>query len=152
MKKPADIDEYIAAFADINNYAQKHNDECRSKVELQMSTYKNLVATARRADPARLWMNCSKPASRQARHTMCPAKHLPTYSTAPRGTKPSRHWRKAADGNAVVQFQKTDRKGRARFRLSSGEQMVSVVHMTAHPKPAEADWQSIWGNLTFCLK
>ena len=63
-----------------------------------------------------------------------------------------RHWRKTADGSPIVQTQKSDRNGRVRFQLSPGEQMVSVVHMTGYPKPAEADWQSIWGNLTFCLK
>ena len=63
-----------------------------------------------------------------------------------------RHWRKTADDSPIVQVQKSDRNGRVRFRLSPGEQMVSVVHMTTYPKPAEADWQSIWGNLTFCLK
>ena len=63
-----------------------------------------------------------------------------------------RHWRKTADGSPIFQIQKSDRNGQVRFRLSPGEQMVSVVHMVAYPKLEEADWQSIWGNLTFCLK
>ena len=63
-----------------------------------------------------------------------------------------RHWHKSADGNAAVQFQTADRRGRVRFRLNAGEQMVSIVHMVPHPEAAEADWQSIWGNLTFCLR
>lgn len=63
-----------------------------------------------------------------------------------------RHWRKTPDGKAVVQFKTTNRWGRVRFALSSGEQMVSVVHMTEHINTAEADWQSIWGNLTFCRR
>lgn len=32
----------------INNYTQKYGDGCRSKVDLQLSTYKNLVSTARK--------------------------------------------------------------------------------------------------------
>ncbi len=32
----------------INNYTQKYIDECRSKVDLHLSTYKNLVTTARK--------------------------------------------------------------------------------------------------------
>jgi uncharacterized GH25 family protein len=63
-----------------------------------------------------------------------------------------RHWHKKSDGEAIVQFQKTDKQGRVRFRLNAGEQMVSVVHMLPYPVPAEADWQSVWGNLTFNLR
>ncbi len=32
----------------VNNYTQKYIDECRSKVDLQLSTYKNLLTTARK--------------------------------------------------------------------------------------------------------
>jgi hypothetical protein len=32
----------------INNFTQKYIDECRLKVNLQLSTYKNLVTTARK--------------------------------------------------------------------------------------------------------
>lgn len=60
-----------------------------------------------------------------------------------------RHWHKTPDGKAVVQFKTTNRRGQVRFALSSGEQMISVIHMTEHINIAEADWQSIWGNLTF---
>jgi len=63
-----------------------------------------------------------------------------------------RHWRVDATGKAIVQMKITDHKGKVRFQLSPGEQMVSVVHMYPHPLPAEADWQSVWGNLTFCLR
>ncbi len=63
-----------------------------------------------------------------------------------------RHWHKDAGGKAAVQFQKSDAKGQVRFLLHPGEQMVSVVHMVQHAVPAEADWQSVWGNLTFCLR
>jgi uncharacterized GH25 family protein len=63
-----------------------------------------------------------------------------------------RHWHHDAAGEPVVQFKKSDALGRVRFQLNAGPQMVSVVHMLPHSEPKEADWQSIWGNLTFCLR
>ncbi len=60
-----------------------------------------------------------------------------------------RHWQRTASGDVNLVFQTSDRKGKVRFVVPEGEQMVSLVHMMPHPKPAEADWQSTWGSLTW---
>ncbi len=60
-----------------------------------------------------------------------------------------RHWHRTASGEVNLTFQISDRKGKLRFQVPEGEQMLSLVHMMPHSKPAEADWQSIWGSLTW---
>ena len=45
--------------------------------------------------------------------------------------------------------QRTDAHGRVRFRLKTGNNMVSLVCMVPHTTDQQADWQSYWGSLTF---
>jgi uncharacterized GH25 family protein len=60
-----------------------------------------------------------------------------------------RHWHRTGNGEVNLVFQTSDRRGRVRFQVPEGEQMVSLVHMIPHPNPVEADWQSTWGSLTW---
>ena len=43
-------------------------------------------------------------------------------------------------------------QGQVVFTLASSDNMISVVQMIEHTNPKEADWQSVWGNLTFGVK
>ena len=47
------------------------------------------------------------------------------------------------------EHQRTDAKGRVRFRLRAGQNMVSLVQMVPVMDDKQADWQSYWGSLTF---
>lgn len=83
---------------------------------------------------------------------VAPGSHL-TFQVRFRGKPLSgalvRHWHRTASGAVNLVFQTSDRKGKVRFQVPEGEQMVSLVHMTPHPNPAEADWQSTWGSLSW---
>ena len=56
----------------------------------------------------------------------------------------------ARDLSAVVAQVRTDRRGRATFRVAAaGEWLLSTVHMVPCRATAEADWESTWASLTF---
>ncbi len=56
------------------------------------------------------------------------------------------------EGQSVTIRARTDGSGRVAFNLPyPGAWMVSVVHMIPASDPAEDDWDSLWGNLTFSL-
>jgi len=63
-----------------------------------------------------------------------------------------RHWVKPGLGEVNTTLQRTDSQGRVGFYLASGDNMISVVHLFEHTNQKEADWQSVWGNLTFGVK
>ncbi len=62
-----------------------------------------------------------------------------------------RHWVKPGLGEVSTAL-RTDTRGRVTFTLASGDNMISVVHMFEHSDTKEADWQSVWGNLTFGVR
>ncbi len=74
-----------------------------------------------------------------------------TFNNKPLEGALVRHWHKANDKTNIV-FKRSDKKGKVQFQPLSGDNMISVVHMVEYPNKAEADWQSIWGNLTFGVK
>ncbi|AUD06582.1 DUF4198 domain-containing protein [Spirosoma pollinicola] len=45
--------------------------------------------------------------------------------------------------------QRSDTQGRIRFRLKTGQNMISLVQMVPVTDDKLADWQSYWGSLTF---
>jgi uncharacterized GH25 family protein len=47
------------------------------------------------------------------------------------------------------EHQRSDARGRVRFQLRSGQNMISLVQMVPTTDTKEADWQSYWGSLTF---
>jgi hypothetical protein len=62
----------------VNKYTQKYIDECRSKVDLQISTYKSLVKTAK--DQSAVWRKavrainppnpaCNRPIGKNSRYS-----------------------------------------------------------------------------------
>ncbi|NUO02746.1 MAG: DUF4198 domain-containing protein [Saprospiraceae bacterium] len=63
-----------------------------------------------------------------------------------------RHWVKPALGEITTTLLRTNAQGQVEFILASGDNMISVVHLFEHSNPKEADWQSVWGNLTFGVK
>ena len=53
---------------------------------------------------------------------------------------------------AERQAVRTDKDGRARFRISrSGMWLIKAVHMVEAPRGSKADWASYWASLTFAL-
>lgn len=65
-----------------------------------------------------------------------------------------RYWNRDAQNQLREEKQRSDALGWVRFRLRSGRNMVSVVHMiaasdTAQARYGPADWHSYWGSLTF---
>lgn len=65
-----------------------------------------------------------------------------------------RYWNRSSRGLLTVEKQRSDSRGRVRFRLRAGGNMVSLVNMVPYEKTSEADpepadWQSYWGSLTF---
>ncbi|MGF7214457.1 putative GH25 family protein [Spirosoma lacussanchae] len=65
-----------------------------------------------------------------------------------------RYWNRNAANRLAEEQQRSDQQGRVRFRLRSGQNMISVVHMvpasdTAQARYGRADWHSFWGSLTF---
>lgn len=59
-----------------------------------------------------------------------------------------RAWHRAGDNLTVIDV-RTSPAGEAAFTLPfSGEWMFSTVHMARTRNDAEADWESLWGNLT----
>jgi uncharacterized GH25 family protein len=61
------------------------------------------------------------------------------------------HWHKT-EGKVVVVKLRSDTKGQVQFKPQKGDNMISVVQMVEFDNKTEADWQSIWGNLTFGVK
>lgn len=65
-----------------------------------------------------------------------------------------RTWHKLTTGVTIANYM-TNEKGEIRFPVhTSGEWMVSCVHMLRYPKgtevnPVAAEWQSYWGSLTW---
>jgi hypothetical protein len=62
------------------------------------------------------------------------------------------HWARRADGGVDIARARSDSQGRVAFTLATGDVMLSVVHMIESEDRAAADWQSIWGNLTFHVR
>lgn len=60
-----------------------------------------------------------------------------------------RYWNRTATNQLSEEKQRSDARGRVRFRLRAGHNMVSVVRMIPAPDTAQADWHSYWGSLTF---
>lgn len=60
-----------------------------------------------------------------------------------------RYWNRDAANHVTEEKQRSNAQGRARFRLKAGANMVSLVRMIPNDNPAEADWRSYWGSLTF---
>lgn len=50
---------------------------------------------------------------------------------------------------AVEEKQRSNAQGEVGFTLRAGQNMVSVVRMVPYDDPAQADWISYWGSLTF---
>lgn len=63
-----------------------------------------------------------------------------------------RRMNKMGEREATLVTQRTDAKGWVEFSLPSGDIMLSVVWMHRVKGSKEADWQSIWGNLTFGVR
>jgi uncharacterized GH25 family protein len=61
------------------------------------------------------------------------------------------HWHKI-NGKVNTIKVRSDANGKVEFKPQIGDNMISVVQMIEHTDKAEADWQSIWGNLTFGIK
>jgi uncharacterized GH25 family protein len=62
-----------------------------------------------------------------------------------------RAWHRTGETLTTLET-RSDKRGLASFTLpSGGEWMFSVVHMVRLKGVAEADWESIWGNLTVSL-
>lgn len=60
-----------------------------------------------------------------------------------------RYWNRDDTKKVTEEKQRSNAQGRARFRLKAGANMVSLVRMIPNDNPAEADWRSYWGSLTF---
>lgn len=60
-----------------------------------------------------------------------------------------RYWNRDAANHVTEEKQRSDAQGTVRFNLRAGANMVSAVRMIPHDTPAEADWHSYWGSLTF---
>ncbi len=60
-----------------------------------------------------------------------------------------RYWNRDAANHVTEEKQRSDARGTVRFTLRAGASMVSAVRMIPHENPAEADWHSYWGSLTF---
>ncbi len=60
-----------------------------------------------------------------------------------------RYWNRDAANHVTEEKQRSDAQGTVRFTLRAGASMVSAVRMVPHDNPAEADWHSYWGSLTF---
>lgn len=61
-------------------------------------------------------------------------------------------WVRKQQGGVDILKARSDEQGWVAFPLSSGDTMLSVVHMIANEDAKAADWQSIWGNLTFHVR
>ncbi len=65
-----------------------------------------------------------------------------------------RCWRRV-NGKTEVEFQQTDSKGEATFNLTKkgkAAYMLSSVHMVRLSGNDKADWQSLWGSVTFGMR
>lgn len=60
-----------------------------------------------------------------------------------------RYWNRSTTNQLLQEEQRSDGRGRVRFRLRAGSNMVSVVRMIPAQDTAQADWHSYWGSLTF---
>lgn len=60
-----------------------------------------------------------------------------------------RYWNRSTADQLWEEKQRSDARGRVRFRLRAGRNMVSVVRMVPAQDTAQADWHSYWGSLTF---
>jgi uncharacterized GH25 family protein len=60
-----------------------------------------------------------------------------------------RYWNRDTTNHVTEKKQRSNAQGIARFTLRAGANMVSAVRMVPHDTPAEADWHSYWGSLTF---
>ena len=68
-----------------------------------------------------------------------------------------RYWNRDEANKLSEEKQRANAQGRVTFRLKTGRNMVSVVHMvpasdTAQARYQPADWHSYWGSLTFGSK
>ncbi|AOS43520.1 Nickel uptake substrate-specific transmembrane region [Lacunisphaera limnophila] len=62
-----------------------------------------------------------------------------------------RAWHRAGDKLTVIDV-RTSASGEAAFTLpAAGAWMLSTVHMARVTGDAQADWESLWGNLTFAI-
>ena len=59
-----------------------------------------------------------------------------------------RYWNRDAANHLTEEKQRSDKQGFARFKLRSGNNMISVVRMVPNADTT-ADWHSYWGSLTF---
>ncbi|GHB79933.1 DUF4198 domain-containing protein [Persicitalea jodogahamensis] len=76
------------------------------------------------------------------------------YNQKPLANAMVRCWRRV-NGKTEVEFQQTDSKGEATFELTKkgkAAYMLSSVHMVRLADSDKADWQSLWGSVTFGMK
>jgi uncharacterized GH25 family protein len=65
-----------------------------------------------------------------------------------------RCWRRI-DGKTEVEFRQSDSQGKVTFdlpRKGNASYMLSCVHMVRLTANKQADWQSLWGSVTFGMK
>ncbi len=73
------------------------------------------------------------------------------YNKKPLANAMVRCWRRV-NGKTEVEFQQTNAQGEATFELTKkgkAAYMLSSVHMVRHTADDKADWQSLWGSVTF---
>lgn len=76
------------------------------------------------------------------------------YDKKPLANAMVRCWRRV-DGKTEVEFQETDARGEATFELTKkgkAAYMLSSVHMVRLTGNDKADWQSLWGSVTFGMR
>ncbi|WP_373514221.1 DUF4198 domain-containing protein [Persicitalea sp.] len=76
------------------------------------------------------------------------------YNQKPLANAMVRCWRRV-NGKTEVEFQQTDAKGEATFALTKkgkASYMLSSVHMVRLTGDDKADWQSLWGSVTFGVR
>lgn len=76
------------------------------------------------------------------------------YDQKPLSNAMVRCWRRV-NGKTEVEFQQTNSQGEATFELTKkgkGAYMISSVHMVRLVGNDKADWQSLWGSVTFGMR
>ncbi|MPR35738.1 DUF4198 domain-containing protein [Salmonirosea aquatica] len=76
------------------------------------------------------------------------------YQQKPLANAMVRCWRRA-NGKTEVEFRQTNAQGEATFDLTKkgkAAYMLSSVHMVRLTGNEKADWQSLWGSVTFGMK
>ena len=76
------------------------------------------------------------------------------YDKKPLANAMVRCWRRV-NGKTEVEFQQTNGQGEATFELTKkgrAAYMLSSVHMVRVTNSDKADWQSLWGSVTFGMR